>query len=49
VYRVPETATFLFSGGVVFPDLTADMSYSFQKSILSCMLKIEDSYREVVY
>ncbi len=47
VYRVPETATILFSGGVHFPDLTEDMAYCFQKSILSCMIQIENTYREL--
>jgi CYTH domain-containing protein len=47
VYRIPETATMLFSAGVSFPDLNDEMQYSFQKSILSCMLKVEDSFVEL--
>ncbi|KAI8912746.1 AAA domain-containing protein [Gorgonomyces haynaldii] len=47
VYRVPEAATLLFSGGVSFPDLDADSAYSFQKSILTVMLEIENAYREL--
>lgn len=47
VYRAPETATLLFSGGVHFPDLTEEMAYSFQKSIVSTMIQVENSYREL--
>jgi hypothetical protein len=47
VYRVPETATFLFSGGISFPELNEPMQYSIQKSILDCMVKIENTYREL--
>lgn len=47
VYRVPETATLLFSGGVHFPDLDETMAYSFQKSILTTMLEIEKTYRNL--
>ncbi|KAJ2991243.1 hypothetical protein HDV02_003903, partial [Globomyces sp. JEL0801] len=47
VYRVPETATILFGGGVHFPDLDREASYSFQKSILTVMIQIENTYREL--
>jgi AAA domain len=47
VYRVPETATILFGAGVSFPDLDDKAAYSFQKSILNCMLNIEDAYRKL--
>lgn len=47
VYRVPETATLLFSGGVHFPELSDDQAYAFQKSILSVMIQIENTYREL--
>ena len=44
---VPETATLLFSAGVHFPELTDEMAYAFQKSILSVMIQIENTYREL--
>ncbi|KAJ3327793.1 hypothetical protein HDU91_004266, partial [Kappamyces sp. JEL0680] len=47
VYRVPETATMLFGGGVHFPDLNEEMAYAFQKSILSVMIQVENTYREL--
>jgi hypothetical protein len=47
VYRVPEAATLLFSAGVSFPELNEEMQYSFQKSILTVMIQIENTYREV--
>ncbi|KAJ3312486.1 hypothetical protein HDV04_003086 [Boothiomyces sp. JEL0838] len=47
VYRVPETATILFGGGVHFPDMEEDQAYSFQKSILAVMIQIENTYREL--
>jgi hypothetical protein len=48
VYRVPEAATLLFSAGVSFPELNEEMQYSFQKSILTVMIQIENTYREVI-
>lgn len=47
VYRLPETATILFGAGVSFPDLNEQAAYSVQKSILRCMLAVEDSFREL--
>ena len=47
VFRVPETATILLSGGVIFSDLIPESSYSFQKSILTVMLSIENTYFEL--
>ncbi|RKP01677.1 hypothetical protein CXG81DRAFT_4726, partial [Caulochytrium protostelioides] len=47
VYRVPETSSLLKGGGVVFEELTPEMSYSFQKSLLKTMLTIEDTYRQL--
>lgn len=47
VYRVPETATVLLNGGVVFADLESEQSFSFQKSILRTMLTIEQTFREL--
>ncbi|KAI8893182.1 AAA domain-containing protein [Globomyces pollinis-pini] len=47
VYRVPETATILLNGGVHFPDLDSESVFCFQKSLLSVMLEIEDTYRDL--
>lgn len=47
VYRPPETATLLFGGGIHFPELNAEMSYILQKSLLSVMLQIENTYRSL--
>ncbi|KAI8922263.1 hypothetical protein DFJ77DRAFT_17388 [Powellomyces hirtus] len=44
VYRVPETASILLSGGVVFSELNDDMSYSFQKSLLRTMMTIQNTF-----
>ncbi|KAI9206704.1 AAA domain-containing protein [Polychytrium aggregatum] len=44
VYRVPETATHLLSGGVVFSELSPQQTYSFQKDLLTVMLSIENTY-----
>ena len=44
VYRVPETATILLGGGVVFSELNDAQSYSFQKDILVTMLSIENTF-----
>ncbi|KAJ3300094.1 hypothetical protein HK104_004563 [Borealophlyctis nickersoniae] len=44
VYRVPETASVLLNGGVVFAELNADQAYSFQKDIVNTMLSIENTF-----
>ncbi|CAH1797770.1 unnamed protein product [Owenia fusiformis] len=44
VYRVPETATVLLSGGIKFPELSAEDAYNFQENLLNTMLRIEDTY-----
>ncbi|KAI9102051.1 AAA domain protein [Phlyctochytrium arcticum] len=44
VYRVPETATILLSGGVVFGELNDAQSYSFQKNLLKTMLTIQNTF-----
>ena len=44
VYRVPETATVLLSGGVVFAQLDEAQSYSFQENLLLTMLSLERVY-----
>ncbi|KAI3636580.1 hypothetical protein MIR68_005269 [Amoeboaphelidium protococcarum] len=44
VYRVPEAATVMLSGGVLFSDLNQDQAYHFQKDLLKVMLCIEQTY-----
>ena len=44
VYRVPETATLLQKGGVVFPELTEEDAWSFQESIVLTMLRVEETF-----
>jgi predicted ATPase len=44
VFRVPETATVLLSGGVNFAELSAEQAYQFQKDLLSVMLNMEQTY-----
>lgn len=44
VYRVPETANILLSGGVKFADLSADMAKEFQSNLLKTMLQIENTF-----
>jgi len=47
VYRVPETASVLLSGGIKFNDLTPDESYNFQVNLLKTMIQIENTYFEL--
>ncbi|KAJ3179025.1 hypothetical protein HDU85_004980 [Gaertneriomyces sp. JEL0708] len=44
VFRVPETATILLGGGVVFAECNEQQAYSFQKDLLKTMLTIQDTY-----
>ncbi|RWS07739.1 uncharacterized protein B4U79_14730 [Dinothrombium tinctorium] len=44
VYRVPETATTLFSGGIRFPELTAEEKDTFQENLMKTMLAIESTF-----
>ena len=44
VYRVPETANILLSGGVKFGDLSPEMAKEFQKNLLKTMLQIENTF-----
>merc|ERR1739838_524756 len=44
VYRVPETATILLSGGVKFTDLTEESAVDFQENLLKTMMQIENTY-----
>ncbi|XP_030558166.1 TRPL translocation defect protein 14 isoform X3 [Drosophila novamexicana] len=47
VFRVPETATVLLSGGVKFSDLTEDEAYKFQENLIRTMVQIENTYFEL--
>lgn len=47
VFRVPETASVLLSGGVKFSDLTEEDSLRFQENLLKTMLQIEDTFFEL--
>lgn len=47
VYRVPETASVLLSGGVKYADLDEDTAYKFQENLLKSMLQIENTFFEL--
>ncbi|XP_073944316.1 TRPL translocation defect 14 isoform X2 [Choristoneura fumiferana] len=47
VFRVPETATVLLSGGVKFADLTPDEATKFQENLLKTMVQIENTFFEL--
>ncbi|XP_075146739.1 TRPL translocation defect protein 14-like [Haematobia irritans] len=44
VFRVPETATVLLSGGIKFSDLTEKEIYKFQENLVRTMMQIENTY-----
>jgi PREDICTED: similar to CG30118-PA len=44
VYRVPETATTLFNGGIRFPELSAEEGDKFQENLLKTLLAIETTF-----
>lgn len=44
VFRVPETATVLLSGGIKFTDLSEDEAYKFQENLLKTMIQIENTF-----
>ena len=44
VYRVPETANILLSGGIKFADLSPQAAENFQTNLLKTMMQIEKSY-----
>ncbi|XP_065557973.1 TRPL translocation defect protein 14-like isoform X2 [Artemia franciscana] len=44
VYRVPETATILLSGGIKFADLTNEVQLQFQEHLLKAMIEIENTF-----
>lgn len=47
VYRVPETANVLLSGGVKFSELNDDQVDMFQENLLKTMIQIENTYFEL--
>lgn len=44
VFRVPETASILLSGGVKFSDLTSEDAFQFQENLLKTMIQIENTF-----
>ena len=44
VYRVPETANVLLSGGVNFAELSIQAAQKFQANLLKTMMQIENSF-----
>ena len=44
VYRVPETANVLLSGGVNFAELSTKAAEKFQANLLKTMIQIENSF-----
>ncbi|XP_018562713.1 TRPL translocation defect protein 14 isoform X2 [Anoplophora glabripennis] len=47
VFRVPETASVLLSGGIKFSDLNEDEAVKFQENLLKTMIQIEDTFFEL--
>lgn len=47
VFRVPETASVLLSGGIKFSDLNAEQVFKFQENLLKTMLQIENTFFEL--
>ncbi|CAG9585731.1 unnamed protein product [Danaus chrysippus] len=47
VFRVPETATVLLSGGIKFVDLSPDEAMKFQENLLKTMIQIENTFFEL--
>jgi len=44
VYRVPETATVLMSGGISFGDLNTEQVLDFQEHLVTTMMALEETY-----
>ena len=44
MYRVPEAANILLSGGVNFTELTPSQTQKFQENLLKTIIQIEDTY-----
>ncbi|KAJ8312898.1 hypothetical protein KUTeg_010271 [Tegillarca granosa] len=47
VYRSPETALVLMSGGIKFTNLKNDEPYRFQENLIKTMMQIENTYFEL--
>lgn len=47
VFRVPEAATILLSGGMSFYDMSENQAYNFQVSLLKLMLSLEDAFESI--
>jgi len=47
VFRVPETATVLLSGGIKFGDLSDEEAFKFQENLIRTMIQIENTYFEL--
>ncbi|CAH0554973.1 unnamed protein product [Brassicogethes aeneus] len=47
VFRVPESASVLLSGGIKFSDLSEEEAVKFQENLLKTMLQIEDTFFEL--
>ncbi|XP_059488051.1 TRPL translocation defect protein 14 [Neocloeon triangulifer] len=47
VFRVPETATVLLSGGIRFSELSDDEAIKFQENLLKTMVQIENTFFEL--
>lgn len=44
VFRVPETATVLMSGGIAFGELNDEQVFDFQENLIKTMIALEDTY-----
>ena len=44
MFRVPETATVLMSGGIAFGNLNEEQVMDFQENLVRTMVAIEDTY-----
>lgn len=44
VFRVPETATVLMSGGIAFGELNEKQVFDFQENLVKTMIALEDTY-----
>ncbi len=44
VFRVPETATVLMSGGIAFGELNDEQVMDFQENLIRTMIALEDTY-----
>ncbi|KAL5017121.1 hypothetical protein ScPMuIL_006710 [Solemya velum] len=49
VYRSPESAFVLLSGGIKFTDLTPEEVYRFQENLIKTMMQIENTFFELAH